>query len=84
MTIQNFTGPCVLIEKCVYKPEWSAWEKLIIVEAGQTIGMSDTWWNTTAYATTELALAANPEFTAIANYAEILMISGQLEINRPI
>ena len=84
MAIQNFTGYVVVVEKCVYKPEWSSWEKLLVVDTGQTMGASDAWWEFSTYDTAELALAARPEFTTINNYEEMLMISGKLVLNRPI
>ena len=51
-----------IVEKCIYKPEWNAWEKLYDVEAGANTVVSDTFWNLYAYDTEAQARAANPEF----------------------
>lgn len=45
MTIQQFTGPIWVYEKCIFKPEWLNWEKLVFVDAGQTAQVSDNFWN---------------------------------------
>jgi hypothetical protein len=84
MTIQNFTGPCVIVEQCIYKPEWNMWEKLIVVPAEQTAGVSDTWWNLYSYATVELAVSTHPEFTAIPDWETKVERELQLELGRPI
>ena len=62
VTVQTFHGPMTIIEKCIYKPEWSAWEKLYNVEPGANTVVSDTFWNLYAYDTEAQARAANPEF----------------------
>lgn len=84
MTIQNFTGPCVIVEQCIYKPEWNLWERLIVVGAGETAGVSDVWWTLYSYATVELAVSTHPEFTSIPAWEAKVVQDRQLEIGRPI
>lgn len=62
MAVQSFPGPITVVMKCIYKPEWATWEKMLIVPIGQTMQVSDTFWNLYAYDTEEQARAANPEF----------------------
>jgi hypothetical protein len=62
MSVQSLQGPMTVVEKCIYKPEWSAWEKLLVIPLGTTYQISDTFWNLFGYDTEAQARAANPEF----------------------
>lgn len=49
VAFDNYLGPCILHEKCVYKPEWSTYERLVVIEDGFNMDVSPAFWEVTHY-----------------------------------